>query len=228
MKIIAVSDLHGELPALPEADLAIFAGDICPWYDHELEFQRDWLMCEWRIYLQHEVPAKHIVWIGGNHDFALDDWYLELDFGENIHYLQQSRVYIEDYCVWGSPYSFSPPGWAFNLDGSESKAELLYDDMAVDTDILVTHGPPIAYGGTLPHGDAAGSLALWNAVKRVRPKLHVFGHVHSNHGRWQYPPLAELPEGELPITLANVSFITEEGHPINGASEFWLPDRVKS
>ena len=47
-----------------------------------------------------------------------------------------------------------------------------------DTDVLITHTPP-QY-----HLDLnLGCAGLLNEIWRVRPRLHVFGHVHSGHGR---------------------------------------------
>jgi Icc-related predicted phosphoesterase len=59
----------------------------------------------------------------------------------------------------------------------------LYATFPHDVDILGTHGPP--YGildqspGTSYH---AGCPELLDAVTGLRPKLHVFGHVHGAHG----------------------------------------------
>jgi Icc-related predicted phosphoesterase len=52
------------------------------------------------------------------------------------------------------------------------------------TDVLITHGPPF---GTLdqshlitPH---LGCEELAKAVLKLKPRLHIFGHIHGGHGR---------------------------------------------
>lgn len=48
-----------------------------------------------------------------------------------------------------------------------------------DTDILVTHTPPIGHGDLCCSGVRAGCVELLTTVqKRVKPRYHVFGHVH--------------------------------------------------
>ena len=48
-----------------------------------------------------------------------------------------------------------------------------------DTDILITHGPPLGYGDKCCSGQRAGCAELLSTVQlRVKPKLHVFGHIH--------------------------------------------------
>ena len=48
----------------------------------------------------------------------------------------------------------------------------------METDVLITHTPP-RYHLDLNLGCAGLLKEIW----RVRPRLHVFGHVHSGHGR---------------------------------------------
>lgn len=50
------------------------------------------------------------------------------------------------------------------------------------TDIIVTHGPPKLY---LDRRDIhqAGCPYLLNEISRIRPRLHVFGHIHAAYGR---------------------------------------------
>jgi Icc-related predicted phosphoesterase len=52
-----------------------------------------------------------------------------------------------------------------------------------DTDILVTRGPPF---GVLDHRPGTdrhdGCQELRAAVTRIRPRLHVFGHIHGAYG----------------------------------------------
>lgn len=68
--------------------------------------------------------------------------------------------------------------WAFNLNrGTEclQKWNLIPDD----TDILITHTPPLGYGDYTCSGVRAGCVDLLRTVQeRVKPKYHVFGHIH--------------------------------------------------
>lgn len=48
-----------------------------------------------------------------------------------------------------------------------------------DTDILLTHGPPLGHGDLVRNGDHVGCVELLSTIQqRVRPKYHVFGHIH--------------------------------------------------
>ena len=51
-----------------------------------------------------------------------------------------------------------------------------------DTDVLITHGPPHMIGDECPDGFRAGCEDLLERVKVVKPKVHVFGHIHGGHG----------------------------------------------
>jgi Predicted phosphoesterases, related to the Icc protein len=48
-----------------------------------------------------------------------------------------------------------------------------------DTDILVTHTPPVGHGDLCCTGVRAGCVELLTTVQqRIKPKYHVFGHIH--------------------------------------------------
>lgn len=54
-----------------------------------------------------------------------------------------------------------------------------WDVIPDDTDILVTHTPPLGHGDLCCTGVRAGCVELLSTVqKRVKPKYHVFGHIH--------------------------------------------------
>jgi hypothetical protein len=85
--------------------------------------------------------------------------------------------------IYGSPWQPEFYDWAFNLprNGEEMKAK--WDAIPDNTDILITHGPPYGYLD-IPGGQSirVGCELLRHRVDEIRPKIHVFGHIHGSHG----------------------------------------------
>lgn len=49
-------------------------------------------------------------------------------------------------------------------------------------DILITHGPPYGHGDKTIKNENCGCVDLMNAIKRVQPRVHIFGHIHEGYG----------------------------------------------
>ena len=60
---------------------------------------------------------------------------------------------------------------------------------------MITHGPPVGHGDLCEGGARAGCVDLLTTMQsRVKPKYHVFGHIHEGErkGHWgggMYEPL---------------------------------------
>jgi len=84
--------------------------------------------------------------------------------------------------IWGSPYSPEFCGWAFSLKSEADSCEH-WKNIPDDTDILITHGPPLGILDRCSNGHKAGDACLLKEVKeRVKPKYHLFGHIHEAYG----------------------------------------------
>lgn len=71
--------------------------------------------------------------------------------------------------------------WAFNLQrGTEIRAK--WEQIPIDTDVLITHGPPYGFGDRITRGEHVGCLDLLDAVVKIQPRLHIFGHIHEGYG----------------------------------------------
>ena len=54
----------------------------------------------------------------------------------------------------------------------------------IDTDILITHGPPFGHCDKVSIGsENLGCVDLLNRVMEIKPKYHLFGHIHGGHGK---------------------------------------------
>ena len=70
---------------------------------------------------------------------------------------------------------------AFNRNrGTDIKQ--YWDQIPEDVDILITHGPPEGFGDKTQGGQNVGCADLLKAVQNIKPKYHVFGHIHEDVG----------------------------------------------
>lgn len=210
MRICAISDTHGMQHKLniAECDVLIIAGDICPLRDHTPEFQSNWVKYTFRPWLD-DQPAREKIFIAGNHDivFEIAPGLLPQDFGGV--YLRDAEHVFEGVKFYGSPWQ--PPfcDWAFNAP--EEQLALAWQMIPNDVDVLITHGPPYGLrdktlGGPYGPSEHAGSPSLrYELDERLRPELHVYGHIHPAYGCVQR-------NGTL---FANVSICNEQYKPIH-------------
>jgi len=178
MKLVLISDTHGKHNQLnlPKGEMLIHAGDVSSRGTKEqvLEFI-EWFSSQ---------DYKYKIFIAGNHDFFLEKENKEnIDsiIPSNINYLNDSGIEIEGIKIWGSPVQPWFYDWAFNRERGE-EINKHWELIPEDTDILITHGPPFGILDETLRGERVGCVDLLNKVNLVKPKLHVFGHIHEDYG----------------------------------------------
>lgn len=199
MKITLISDTHSKHNKLkgdlPGGDLLIHAGDFM---DSGYNAMEAIMFFKWFDEINN-YDTK--VLIAGNHDRWMQDEPEEargmLTGYKTIEYLQDEELTMyfdgpngdtpeDNIHIYGSPWQPEFYNWAFNLprNGEEMKAR--WDAIPERTDILVTHGPPYGYLD-IPGGQSTlrvGCEMLRYRVDQIRPKIHVFGHIHGSYGHY--------------------------------------------
>jgi Icc-related predicted phosphoesterase len=175
IKICACSDLHGNLPDLPEADIVLIGGDITP-YTNEL-MQAKWLDVVFRDWLNN--IKGEVVAVAGNHDYIFEKTSHLVPKDLPWHYLQDSMVKINGLNIYGTPYQPRFMDWSFNADEPFLKRK--WGMIPEDTDILLLHGPPLGVGDTV-HKEHTGSPSLRDRILEIEPTIAVFGHIHEGRG----------------------------------------------
>ncbi|MBI3130312.1 MAG: metallophosphatase domain-containing protein [Acidobacteria bacterium] len=208
MRIVCISDthgLHGQV-FVPNGDVLIHAGDFSN-TGSEGDVER---FAKWLKTLPH--PWKIVV--AGNHD-----WYFQRKPKWARRHLEGIAIYLEDSgCeiegvrFWGSPWQPAFNDWAFNLPRCGEELARKWSQIPSDTTVLITHGPP---HGTLDevHPRHTGAITsehlgcerLAERLQDLKPRLHVFGHIHDGAGKFQR-------DGTLFI---NASICTEAYQAIN-------------
>ena len=179
-KLVCLSDTHNchEQIIVPDGDILIHAGDatIRGTID-EIVLFNDWFK---------SLPHRHKIFVAGNHDwlFETSNRLARNLLDSSIHYLQDSAVEIEGIKFYGSPWQPRFFDWAFNLNRGAELAEK-WKLISDDTDVLITHGPPFGILDEVPRQysiENTGCEELRKRVEIVRPKVHVFGHIHCGYG----------------------------------------------
>jgi Icc-related predicted phosphoesterase len=177
MKLVCLSDTHlkHRTVDVPGGDILIFAGDICRKgkdLNAILDFN-DWLG---------ELPHRYKIVVAGNHDYLLEKEPEKVQqWLKNAIYLNDTGIELEGLKIWGSPITPWFLGMAFNrMRGRQIREHWL--KIPSGTDVLITHGPPKGILDRTFLGIQAGCKDLWQSVLEVKPKVHIFGHIHERFG----------------------------------------------
>jgi len=183
-KLCCISDTHSKHRYLDidPCDFIIHSGDI--FRKSKLDVILDFI--DWFS----NLPAKNKILVAGNHDRFIareNDTFRRLIDGKII-YLENTSSEIEGIKFWGSPcVKWCGPYQHFAYK-NESESALIFNKIPEDTDILITHGPPFGILDWELGSDGKthfGSKFLLNKVLEIKPKYHIFGHVHHSYGIYQ-------------------------------------------
>lgn len=206
MKITFISDTHNRHKEIDcgKGDILIHCGDATGrGQSGEIEPFLKWFGSQ---------NFNFRILIAGNHDWGFErepERYEKMCAKYGVHYLNDFGMTVkcpwtqEEIKIWGSPVQPEFCNWAFNRRISKDLEVDLYhypgkvhpwikphwDKIPDDTDILITHGPPKGILDAVQnafHGRDriahVGCPHLKEAIKRVKPKVHAFGHIHEQHG----------------------------------------------
>ncbi len=186
LNITLISDTHNKHNELTRdmigGDIVIHAGDISSvGYLYQVRNFLEWF---------DKQPYTHKIFIAGNHDFCFETHISEnavvdiLNKFGDVTYLMDNSVQIEGVKIYGSPWQPRFYDWAFNLDRNSNELNSKWELIPDDTDILITHGPAWGYvDKVIGKTESLGCELLVRHIKdRVKPTLHVCGHIHSGRG----------------------------------------------
>lgn len=195
MKFVTISDTHGQHNRLilPKGDVIIHAGDISKRGEkYEIIDFLQWF---------ESLDFIHKIFIAGNHDFYFEHTQSEdikKIIPENITYLCDSGITINNINIWGSPVTPWFFNWAFNRQrGNQIAAH--WNLIPAGTDILVTHGPVFGKLDKTTSGQRVGCEDLLVKVLTLKPKIHICGHIHEAYGLLEHQT----------ITFINASVLNE-------------------
>ncbi|KAJ8599584.1 hypothetical protein CTAYLR_004692 [Chrysophaeum taylorii] len=193
VRVVCISDTHSAhlmMSPLPAGDILIHAGDFSKIGKRSevLDFAK-WFASQ---------THPHKVVIAGNHDLTLDavrcdaeefdedPRALKADFVSALDgavYLEDEAIEIDGLTIYGSPWTPVYGDWAFMLGRGEPSLDK-WRNIPDGVDILVTHGPPLGRHDLCAWGEGrAGCIdLLYQVQQRIRPKVHVFGHIHEGYG----------------------------------------------
>eukprot|EP00658_Telonema_sp_P-2_P047691 TRINITY_DN36298_c0_g1_i2.p1 TRINITY_DN36298_c0_g1~~TRINITY_DN36298_c0_g1_i2.p1 ORF type:complete len:374 (-),score=77.70 TRINITY_DN36298_c0_g1_i2:62-1183(-) len=180
VRFVCISDTHthhADLGELPEGDVLLHCGDFSMGGKMEevMNFNQ-WIGAQ---------PHRTKIVIAGNHELSFDSRGREQaqSWLDGCQYICDQMVEVEGGIrIYGTPWTPYCGRWAFQCArGSEIRAK--WEQIPQGVDIVMSHGPPLGRGDGSILGLRAGCSELLQEIQeRVRPKVHVFGHIHEAAG----------------------------------------------
>ncbi|XP_038047109.1 metallophosphoesterase MPPED2-like isoform X2 [Patiria miniata] len=232
-RFVCISDTFSRtshMAKIPEGDILIHAGNFS-----NIGLPRE--VVAFNEFLGH-LPHRHKIVIAGNHEVTFDrqlmteqnshvfmsfatalqevkqeDWKHIPALLTNCTYLEDAEVNIMGFRIYGSPWQPEFCDWAFNLQRGQPLLDK-WNLIPAGIDVLVTHGPPLGHGDLTTSKERAGCVELLTTVqRRVKPKYHIFGHIHEGYG----------VTTDNKTTFINASICTVNYSPSNKPIVFDLP-----
>lgn len=212
---MALSDTHGHEREVevPEGDILVFAGDFA-WSGNHGEWS-SWI--EWL----RSLPHRFKIVVAGNHDGILTQPFFRHQVEEVAAYLEGASVLAGGLKVFGSPF-IPRTGFGWSFEAASSRLRRIWTGVPDDTDLIVSHGPPLGAvdqdhtGAHLGDPEFARMLGRWHEERSSPPpQAIVCGHIHEAHG-----------EGlVMGIRTHNVAVCDAQYDPVHPATIFTLDPR---
>ncbi|CAJ0589493.1 unnamed protein product [Cylicocyclus nassatus] len=223
LKVVCISDTHNQLDLvqnIPDGDVLIHAGDLTNYGSRE----------ELEKLFSDLLRHRHKLIVAGNHDLGFDDsedvtgrleqyrnkgtpqGYTLL---QNVTYLHDKSVEIDGVKFFGSSWH---PLFGYPFYVPRPKLESKWKAIPSDLDVLITHTPPLGYLDLF--GDERwGCRYLLNEIEtRVKPRFHVFGHVHERYGA--------MSNGVT--TFINAAQANRSNVIVNDPIVFYIPKKISA
>lgn len=182
MQAAVISDTHGQheqIESIPQVPVLIHCGD----------FTSRGKMSEFVSFAKWfgSLPHLYKLAVPGNHDFCC-----QYHPDECKEIAKENNFFLgidESFSLFGKKLYFCPwttyfGGWAFNA--TEEELAQIFGKIPEDTEVLVTHGPPLTHGHFLDRnleGLHCGSNALLNRLPFLTNlEFCLFGHIHEGFG----------------------------------------------
>lgn len=202
VRIVHISDTHNKhemfRKRIPDGDILVHSGDFCNKMNEEDYIEQTTKFNEFLGTL----PHKYKIFVAGNHEEVYHKHSAKelQQLLTNCFYLQDSSITIEGITFYGSPWTPSS-NMGFSCPWSELPKK--WKMIPTNTDILITHQPPqnvldLAWVNIKDfnlcklcskehpsHRHWGCPSLLKHVLERVRPKAHLFGHVHDDVGMKQ-------------------------------------------
>lgn len=171
-----MSDLHRHQIDIPKCNILAIAGDISGFDDTK------WFKEIFLPYLKEQKNRYNICFlVFGNHDDRIQFTGVLPEVPNYVKILTNKEFTYKGIKFFGSPYcNYSPEIIKSMNTLEEPLLKKIFKDIPENTDVLITHSPPYGFGDTVVNQSYhLGSISLAERVRIIKPKIHIFGHIHT-------------------------------------------------
>lgn len=146
--------------------------------------------------------------------FLMQEGVQTFELNNGAKFTVYASAYQPEFCDWAFAYErdedrFNPSPMVHRLMGKGAANPV---PSHPEIDIMVTHGPPFGIldsvgGFSKRMKSSVGCKHLLRAVKRCKPKLHAFGHIHEG---WGAQRMKWAPEGKEDVEDELTSVVVDK------------------